>query len=127
MEVDTTYETAVLEWHTKTYYHTGRRCMVTAQVADLRFAVRPEPADPDAALNEAAPLFVPRNGGGRPSELKAHMIELLRERGPMSATHMAEVLEVKRGAVKNCLGNNLAIFERTGRMGGYVLYGLQED
>lgn len=113
--LDPDYEQWQLTWSPRTYYHTQRRCYVTALVAEPRPAAV-TPADPDAAINEAAPLFEPMNKGKR-SPVAGRVEDLLRERGPMAMVQIAADLGVPYNLVKNYLYNHTPRFAKERRRG----------
>lgn len=61
-----------------------------------------------------------------PDSTRARIIALLAAEGPMSATHLAERLEMPRAAVGKCLRGNPGAFRKARLLRGYRLYELVE-
>jgi hypothetical protein len=109
------------------YYDWQTRCWRVGIATGLWPGCPAAPADPDAALDAAAPHFKPQNTGGRPGTLPGKVEAVLREYGPQSAPEIAARLGVTGAKVQHYMYNHGPRFENLGRRGGYVIYALRGD
>jgi hypothetical protein len=115
MALDDTYENLQFAWRSARVYDWTWRVWRTVLLSPWRIGHSPQPADPDAVLDEAAPYFVAKNKGGRKTDTKERIIAALHERSPQTCMQLSSRLCIPYETVRGCIGNNGSVFEQAGR------------